>query len=104
MIEIYLFLTNPKDKISMGNVEKYQEELCLLNYGKVVNTVTVGHNPHFELSSMNDWQYYDNIQILVFKNSQQIIYFAEHKYDVETKFVQIHFNVSWWFSWQKLRE
>lgn len=54
MIEIYLFLTNPKDKISMGNVEKYQEELCLLNYGKVVNTVTVGHTPHFELSSMND--------------------------------------------------
>lgn len=69
MIEIYLFLTNPKDKISMGNVEKYQEELCLLNYGKVVNTVTVGHTPHFELSSMNDWQYYDNIQILFFKNS-----------------------------------
>lgn len=52
MIEIYLFLTNPKDKISMGNVEK--EELCLLNYGKVVNTVTIGHNPHFELSSIND--------------------------------------------------
>lgn len=54
MIEIYLFLTNPKDKISMGNVEKYQEELCLLNYGKVVNTVTISHTPHFELSSMND--------------------------------------------------